>query len=110
VVRSPRHFFDALETQAKESVQYPFRVDIPAELTQKRRRHQSYVLAELGALVEPVSYGNLGLVGTDANALPAVDAPLLEDVRLAFSNPDRLGRATLYAVGTSLALFAVEGD
>ena len=64
-------------------------------------------ITELGKVAVP---GPLGVVGADADALPAVDAALAGDDRLAAPHPDGLGGAALDAVGAAHALFLVQCD
>jgi hypothetical protein len=110
VVRSQRNFLDRIETKTEASLQDPVRVNISAKLAQEGRRDQSYVITKPGALLQAVGDRNLGLIGTDTDALAAVNTPLLEDVGPSLPHPDGLRRAALDAVGASLTLLAVEGD
>ncbi len=52
----------------------------------------------------------LCVMGTDPDALPAVDAPLLQDAGLAVPDPDGLGGAPLDAGDASPAGVRIQGD
>ena len=82
-------------------------LDVP-ELPVERRRGQCDAVLEALDVLKRINGCHLGMVIADADALAAVNAPLIEDMRASVTHTDGLGRTMHQAVCASLAQFFIQ--
>ena len=78
------------------------------DLGKEHRRGQRYLILEAIQCLHGIADGPLGVVGTDADALAAIDAALAQDAGLAIPDPDGLSGAALDAGDAAVAQILIE--
>ena len=117
VLRAAGDLVDVVKADGDQGVEQAADVLQALELAVERGRGQRNLDLVVENLGKGIRHGDLGVVGpalcmmrTDADALAAVDAALLDDVRAAAVDADRLGGAVLQARRAALALLPLEHD
>jgi len=90
--RPARHFRHFVESQPLQSRQDRRHRNVFVELGVQRRRRQGDIVAIDFEVIQRVGYCGLGMVGTIADALAAVDAARLRDTGFPAADPNRLRR------------------
>ncbi len=101
----PSHLVHLVKAHFLQACQYIVDVVQVVELAIQGGGGQSNGIPEFAQSLHVGKPGPFGVVGTYANALPTVDAPLCGDKSLALPYADGLGRAALHTVGTAHAFF-----
>ena len=107
-VRAAGHLINFVKAHPFQSAQHLGNTLQVAELAVQAGRGQRDFVFELGDGTQRICHRDLRVVGTDADALAAVDTALVNDMRPAAPHPDRFRRAALQAVCASPALLAFQ--
>ena len=103
-IRAPGHLKHLVKAHVLEPRQHLGDALQALELPVEGRRRQGDLVAEAADGGQRVGDGDLRVILAHADALAAVDAALVDNVRPAAAHADGLGGAALQAVGTGAAL------
>ena len=106
--RGGAHLVNLIEADALQGQNDAAGVIQVLDLGKEHRRRQRYFVLKAIQCLHGIADSPLGVVGTDADALAAIDAALAQDAGLAIPNPDGLSGAALDAGDAAVAQILIE--
>ena len=107
-LRAAGNLEHVVETHVEEALEHIVHVRHVDELAEERRRRKRDQVLGTVQILQAVADGPLGLVGTDTDAFPAVDALEGVDHGMSVTDADSFRRATPQTVGAALAFIQIQ--
>ena len=109
-LRGAADFVDRVKSHEYQGGQYNIDVLKIIKLPEQRGSRQGNRIFVVVDDIQAVEGAQLGMMRTDLDAFPAVDAEFSVNMRFSVPDPDRSGRTLLQAVGTSGAQVVIKID